>query len=205
MRARTFATGLAVLSMAALPLASDAASKSAAGAAATSPASALPSPGRMVDNVVLTDHSGAKVRWGTLRGKPRAVFFGFTRCPVICPVTLWEMENALAQIGPDADAIEVDFVSLDPARDTPEVLKSYLGSFKARVRGFTGSEKEIARLANGFDVVQRKVPTSADDYTMDHTAAVFLLDSKGKVVDVIGFGTAQDTIVARVKALAALK
>ena len=206
MIARSTFAALTALALGALPLSQIALSKTAVlTAPATTPVAELQALGRNVDNVILADETGGKVRWGTLKGRPRAVFFGFTRCPVICPVTLWEVEAALAKIGAEGDRIDVNFVSLDPKRDTPEILKNYLSAFKGRVRGFTGSDKEVARLAKGFDVVHRKVPTGADDYTMDHTAAVFLIDASGKVVDTLGYGTPQDVMVTRLKTLAESK
>jgi protein SCO1 len=206
MSARSIAAAAAALALCALPLAQSAFSKTVVlSAPATTPVAELQALGRNVDGVVLADETGGKVKWGALKGRPRAVFFGFTRCPVICPVTLWEVEAALAKIGTEGDRIDVNFVSLDPKRDTPDVLKNYLSSFKGRVRGFTGSDKEVARLAKGYDVAHRKVPTSADDYTMDHTAAVFLIDANGKVVDTVAYGTPQDVLVTRLKTLAAAK
>lgn len=166
------------------------------------PAADLEKLGRNVDNVQLVDDKGSKIRWSELKGRPRAVFFGFTRCPVICPVTVWEIEAALTKIGAKADRIQVNFVSLDPARDTPAVLKDYFSSFNGRVRGFTGSNKEIVRLANGFEVVHRKVATTGADYTMDHTAAVFLVNEQGKVVDTLAYGTPQDVLIERLSSLA---
>ena len=199
-------TVLGAFALSTLPFAPSAMSESGILAVpASTPAGDFQSLGKNVDNVLLADDAGGKVRWGTLKGQPRAVFFGFTRCPVICPVTLWEVEAALNKMGPEGERIQVAFVSLDPARDTPAVLKTYLSAFNGRVRGFTGSDKEVGRLAKGFDIAHRKVATGADDYTMDHTAAVFLVDEKGKVVDSVGYGTPQDVLVTRLKAIASAK
>ena len=177
----------------------------AAPQAAPAPEADLATLGHGIDDVQLVDDGGKTVRWAELKGRPRAVFFGFTRCPVICPVTVWEIDAALEKIGKDAAGVQMNFVSLDPARDTPAAMKSYFSSFKARMRALTGSPASITRVAKSFDVVHKKVALSNGDYTLDHTAAVFLLDDKGNVVDVMSYGTPQDTMVKRFKQLLGLK
>ena len=159
--------------------------------------------GRGIDSVALTDHAGKNVRWSDLNGQPRAVFFGFTRCPVICPVTVWELDTALEKIGPAGKSMQIDFVSLDPKRDTPEILRSYFSSFKGRVRALTGTDRSLNRIAEAFEVEHRKVALQGNDYTLDHTAAVFLLDARGNVLDTIAYGTPQDVIVERLNRLLA--
>lgn len=159
--------------------------------------------GRGVGEVSLTDQSGTAVAWRDLNGRPRAVFFGFTKCPVICPVTVWELDAALAKIGKAADAVQVVFVTLDPERDTPAAMKSYFSSFGTRVRAFTGASADIDRVAKAFEVVRERVALQDGDYTLDHTAAVFLLDAEGAVVDTLAYGTPQDVIVKRLKELIA--
>ena len=157
--------------------------------------------GRGIDDVALTDQAGASVAWKALAGRPRAVFFGFTKCPVICPVTVWELDAALAKIGTRGDAVQVVFVTLDPERDTPAAMKSYFSSFGSRVRALTGEIGDIERVAKAFEVVRERVALDGGDYTLDHTAAVFLLDAKGTVVDTIAYGTPQDVIVKRLENL----
>ena len=159
--------------------------------------------GRGITEVALTDQSGREVKWGELNGRPRAVFFGFTKCPVICPVTVWELDAALAKMGKPGDAVQVVFVTLDPERDTPEAMKSYFSSFGGRVRGLTGAMSDIERISKAFEVVRERVSLKDGDYTVDHTAAVFLLDEHGTVVDTIAYGTPQDEIVKRLKSLIA--
>jgi protein SCO1/2 len=171
----------------------------APGAAAS--ASEFAKLGLGIENVELVDDTGERVRWGNLKGRPRALFFGFTRCPVICPVTVWAIDAALEQIGATAGQVQMNFVSLDPERDTPEAMHNYFLSFKARMRALTGSIQAIGRVAKAFDVAHDKVALQGGDYTIDHTAAVFLIDESGKVVDVLGYGTPQDVMVARLKNL----
>lgn len=157
--------------------------------------------GRGVDDVKLVDETGAGVLWGALSGKPRAIFFGFTQCPVICPVTVWELDAALSRIGPKAAKVQVVFVTLDPERDTAPVLKNYFSGFRTHVRAITGPAKDIKRVADAFEVTSERVPLKDADYTLDHTAAVFLMNERGAVVDTIAFGTPQDVIEKRLRAL----
>jgi protein SCO1/2 len=171
-------------------------------AEAAAPANAMfATLGKGLETATLLDENGAPVRWGDLGGGPRAVFFGFTRCPVVCPVTVWELNQALDTVGARAAALKIHFVSVDPERDRPETLKAYFSGFDGRVRGFTGSSEEIARVAKAFEVTYEKSPTEGDDYTMNHTALVFLLNARNEVVDVVGYGTPAATMAARIERL----
>lgn len=157
--------------------------------AAPPPASdALAALGRGAETVRLTGSDGREIVWGSLEGAPRAVFFGFTRCPEICPTTIAELGGALDLLGPAAKDLRVQFVTVDPTRDTPEHLARYLSSFGPRFTGYTGSEKAIGALSQAYRVRYRKVPTTVDDYTMDHTALVYLIDRNGRVRDFIAYG-----------------
>jgi protein SCO1/2 len=157
--------------------------------------------GKGVDDVTLTDQSGQPVHWRDLNGHPRALFFGFTHCPVICPVTVWELDAAIAKLGPVAKDLQIVFVSLDPDRDTPKVLKDYFSSFATRVRGMTGKQADIDRVAKAFEVQHERVALDGKDYTLDHTAAVFLIDEHGTVVDTLAYGTPQDVTEKRLRQL----
>jgi protein SCO1/2 len=196
---------LDLIFVAAVLAAADAPTTHAAAQATPAPAADLATLGQGIDGVELVDHAGKRVRWAELKGRPRAVFFGFTRCPVICPVTVWEIDAALEKVGAGAETVQMNFVSLDPVRDTPETMSDYFTSFKARMRALTGSRANVARIAKSFDVVHKRVALSNGDYTLDHTAAVFLLDEKGNVVDVMGYGTPQDVMVKRFKQLLGVK
>ncbi len=160
--------------------------------------------GRNVDGVTLVNDAGESVRWGALKGRPRALFFGFTHCPVVCPVTVWELNDALDKIGAGGAAIDIEFVTIDPERDTPQRLHAYFSGFEGRVHSYTGSAEAIARLARAFDIsYQRQDDGEGDNYSMDHTATVFLLDVDGRVRDVIGYGSPPDVARARLSALIA--
>ncbi|MFG1318975.1 SCO family protein [Xanthobacter autotrophicus] len=130
----------------------------------------------------LVDQTGAPVTEAALKGKPSLIFFGFTHCPDVCPTALFEMSEILTALGPDADKAQVFFVSVDPERDTPETLKSYLSSFAPQIRGLTGSPEAVDVIKKEYRVYSRKVPLTDGDYTMDHTAVVYLMDKSGTFV-----------------------
>lgn len=157
--------------------------------------------GRGIDDVVLNSSAGADVRWRSLRGAPRALFFGFTHCPVICPVTIYELTAAADRLGATANDLRIDFVTVDPERDTPERMREYFSGFGPKVTGFTGAEDALARLRTAFEITAERVPLERGGYTMDHTATVFLLNRAGHVEDVIAYGSEQDVIDARLSAL----
>jgi protein SCO1/2 len=150
----------------------------------------------------LTTQDGKTLSDADLKGTPFAVFFGFTHCPEVCPTTLWELSQALQKLGPDADRIKVLFVTLDPARDTPELLKTYLASFDPHIVGLTGSEDEIAKLAKAYKVYWRKVPTDNGDYTLDHSAVVYLMDGNGAFTGTIAYQEKDEAQLAKLKSLA---
>ena len=126
----------------------------------------------------LTDQTGKRLSSESLKGKPSAVFFGFTHCPEVCPTTLFDSTQDLQAMGADAEKLNVVFITVDPERDTPELMKTYLSSFDPRIVGLTGSEAEITAVAKEYKVYFKKVATDFG-YTMDHTATIFLMDRKG--------------------------
>ncbi len=130
----------------------------------------------------LTDQSGQTVTEKSLAGRPTIIFFGFTHCPDICPTALFDMSEVLRAMGPDADKVNAYFVSVDPERDTPAAMKDYLSSFDPHLKGLTGSVDEIAKVTTAYRVYAKKVPLKDGDYTMDHTALVYLMDRKGNFV-----------------------
>jgi protein SCO1/2 len=129
----------------------------------------------------LVDQDGRAVTQDDLKGRPTLLFFGFTHCPDICPTTLFEVSEILRQLGPDADKVRAAFVTVDPERDTPAVLKDYLGSFDPHLTALTGSREDVERMLKSYRVYSRKVPTDGG-YTMDHTALVYLMDKRGQFV-----------------------
>lgn len=149
----------------------------------------------------LTDQTGRAVTERDFRGRPVAVFFGFTHCPDICPTTLGEFAAYMEALGADADRMHWVFITVDPERDTPEHLARYLALFDARVRGLTGTEAQVAQAARSFRVTSRRVPLEAGDYTMDHTASTFLLDAQGRFAGTIDFHEPDAVAVEKLRAL----
>jgi len=130
----------------------------------------------------LLDQNGRVVTEADLKGEPFLVFFGFTHCPDVCPTTLFELSQVLDKLGPDAAKVRVLFVTVDPERDKPDTLKDYLSSFNPNVVGLTGDPAAIAAIAKEYRVYLKKVPLEGGDYTMDHTALVYLMDRDGRFV-----------------------
>ena len=149
----------------------------------------------------LVDMNGRPVTEKTLLGKPTAIFFGFTYCPEVCPTTMAEMTAWLKALGPDADKLNVVFVSVDPERDTPEQLKLYLSNFDPRIQGFTGTPENIAKTAKAYRVYYQKVATDGGGYTLDHSSAIYLFDAQGRFVEPIGYGGPPERGLAQLKAL----
>jgi protein SCO1/2 len=130
----------------------------------------------------LEDQNGKPVTDADMKGKPFLVFFGFTHCPDICPTTLFDMSQLMKQLGPDADRTAALFITVDPERDTPKVLKDYLSNFDPHLRGLTGDPAAISAAIRAYRVYAKKVPLENGDYTMDHTAVVYLMDKDGHFV-----------------------
>lgn len=149
----------------------------------------------------LTDHTGAPITEAALRGQPSALFFGFTHCPDVCPTTLFEMEGWMERLGEEGEDLRAFFVTVDPERDTPEVMKTYLGNFSDRITGITGDPDEIAKMLKDFHIFARKVELDDGDYTMDHSAQVILLDSGGGFFGTISHQENADAAVAKLHRL----
>jgi len=130
----------------------------------------------------LVDQNGRTVTDKDLRGHPFLVFFGFTHCPDVCPTSLFEISEVLGKLGPDAHKVSALFVTIDPERDTAAEMKDYLSSFNPHLVGLTGDPAAIAAVAKEYRVYVKKVPLDNGDYTMDHTALVYLMDKEGRFV-----------------------
>jgi cytochrome oxidase Cu insertion factor (SCO1/SenC/PrrC family) len=130
----------------------------------------------------LTDHTGAKVTDASFRGKYMLIQFGYTFCPDVCPTGLSTITAALKKLGTDADGIQPVFVTIDPERDTPQKLSSYVGHFYPSLKGLTGTEAQIENIAKAYRVFRRKVSDGASsDYLMDHSTFTYLMNPKGKL------------------------
>ena len=130
----------------------------------------------------LQDQNGKPVTDRDLKGRPFLVFFGYTHCPDVCPTTLFELSQLLHALGPDADRAGALFITVDPDRDTPAVLKDYMSNFDPHLRGLTGDQASINAAIKEYRVYAKKVPLENGDYSMDHTAVVYLMDKDGRFV-----------------------
>jgi protein SCO1/2 len=131
----------------------------------------------------LTDQNGKPITDADLKGKPFLVFFGYTHCPDVCPTTLFEVSEVMRALGPDAERTKALFISVDPERDTPAVLKDYLSSFDPHLIGATGDQPSLDKVEKEYRVYSKKVPTGKDgEYSMDHSAIVYLMDKQGRFV-----------------------
>lgn len=130
----------------------------------------------------LTGGDGQPITNETFKGKPYLVFFGFTHCPDVCPTTLFEMSQVMEALGKDADRTAALFITVDPERDPPAVMKDYLSNFDPHLVGATGTPEAIAAVLKQFRVYAKKVPTKDGDYTMDHSAVIYLMDKQGRFV-----------------------
>lgn len=128
----------------------------------------------------LVDQDGRQVSQDTYRGRHLLVFFGFTYCPQVCPLTLSRMTEVLELLGPDAEKVVPLFFTVDPERDSPSVIKEYLKAFDPRIQGLTGTVEQALAVQKAFRIYAAKVITSdGTDYTMDHTALIYLMDAEG--------------------------
>jgi protein SCO1 len=130
----------------------------------------------------LTDQAGESVTEKTLQGRPTLVFFGFTHCPDVCPTSLFEISEVLRAMGTDADRVNAYFISVDPERDSTAAMKDYLSSFDPHLKGLTGAPDAVAKVTTEYRVYAKKVPLKDGDYTMDHTALVYLMGRDGHFV-----------------------
>lgn len=144
----------------------------------------------------LTDHEGAPYTMSDHDGEIRLLLFGFTHCPDFCPTALAEMTQVYEKLGDQGKGLRTLFVSVDPERDTPELLKAYLGSFQIPVTGLTGTVEEVSVVVDRYSSFFEKVPMeSAALYTMDHSTRSYLIDAEGKVRYIFSYDDDADRIV----------
>ena len=138
----------------------------------------------------LTGSDGKSVSDADLRGQPVVMFFGYTHCPDVCPTTLFEVSEVFRKLG-DGAKVRGVFVSVDPERDTPEILKDYLGSFDKRIIGLSGDRAALEPMLKAYRVYARKNPAANGEYSMDHSAIVYLLDKQMRFIGPLNLGDAE--------------
>ena len=154
--------------------------------------------------LALTDQDGVPRTLTDFKGKVTVVFFGYTQCPDVCPTTMAELAQVKKTLGPDGERVQGIFVTVDPERDTPAVLKSYMASFDPSFIALRGTPEQTAAAAKEFKVFYAKVPgTTEGSYTVDHTAGSYILDAEGKIRLFVRYGSGAPALAADLKALLA--
>ena len=149
----------------------------------------------------LTDHNGQRRTLADFKGKVVALFFGFTHCPDACPTTMAELATVAKELGSEASQFQVLFVTVDPERDKPEVLKQYVPAFHPSFLGMSGSPEDISRTAKEFKVYFQKSQQPGGNYTMDHSAGTFVFDKQGRLRLFGNYGVGAKPILHDVKVL----
>jgi len=150
----------------------------------------------------LTDHTGKVRTLADFRGKAVVIFFGYTQCPDACPTTLSELNAAMARLGPEADRVQVLFVTVDPDRDTPELLSRYVPAFNPAFLGLYGDAAATAEVAKEFKVLYQKQPgATPGSYSMDHSAGTFIFDPQGRLRVYVSYGQGPDVYAHEIREL----
>lgn len=150
----------------------------------------------------LIDHNGDPFSYASFLGQPAMVFFGFTHCPDVCPTTLYDMDVWYRALGEDADGVRAFFVSVDPERDTPEALRTYLG-WNPRVTGVTGTRAGIDAIIDAWGVYTERTELADGGYNVDHTASVFLIRPNGDFMGTIAYMEPTETAIGKLRRLIA--
>ena len=158
----------------------------------------------IIDKVHLIDHNGQPFKNTTLKNKPSLLFFGFTNCPEICPTTLADLSQITKEVTSNDDSINIIFVTLDPKRDNKEHLKDYIQYFDGNIIGVTGNKIEIKKFADNWGVFYETVKTKNNNYTLNHTATVFMIDELGNFKGTISWGENESSIIQKINNLSKL-
>lgn len=147
----------------------------------------------------LLDHDGTEINSDHFKNQKMMIFFGFTYCPEICPTTLSDISIWLDEVGTNTDKIQINFVTVDPERDTAEELNKYMKNFSSQIIGITGTQIELEKLFTAFGVYAQKVPFDENSYTVDHSSSIYLVDRNGKLFDVISYGESLENAVKKLR------
>jgi protein SCO1/2 len=150
----------------------------------------------------LTDFNGQPRKLADFRGKVVVVFFGYTHCPDVCPTTMAELSSAMKKLGADAEKVQVLFVTADPQRDTPEILKQYVTAFDPRFLGLSGTPEQTQQAAKEFKVlIQKNADSGSGNYTVDHSSGTYLYDPQGRLRVYVTYGQGADVFAHDIAAL----
>lgn len=152
-------------------------------------------------NWALTGMDGKSYTSSNFAGRVQLVFFGFTQCPDICPTALAELSEVLRSLGDQASRVQVLMISVDPERDTPEVLRAYVSGFNPNFLGLTGTPAQIKQVAASFKAYYAKAPAAKGGYSMDHSSSFYLLDPKGEARVLVSNNAGSDALVHDIKLL----
>jgi protein SCO1/2 len=147
----------------------------------------------------LTDQNGQTVTDKDMAGRPTIIFFGYTHCPDVCPTSLFEMSEVLRAMGKDADRVNAYFVTVDPERDTQATMKEFLSSFDPHLKGLTGDPAAVTKILSAYRVFAKKIPLQDGEYSMDHTALIYLMDRDGNFVSPFNLHRSPDAAAADLK------
>jgi protein SCO1/2 len=155
----------------------------------------------IINKVNLIDHNGQPFKSATLKNKPSLLFFGFTNCPEICPTTLADLSEITKKITLNDDSINIIFVTLDPKRDNKEHLKDYIEYFDGNIIGVTGNKIEIKKFADNWGVFYETIKTTDNNYTLNHTATVYMIDKLGNFRGTISWDENESSIIQKINNL----
>ncbi len=152
---------------------------------------------------VLVDHTGAERTEADLKGRHALIYFGYSFCPDVCPTALADMLIALDELGPDAERVQPVFITIDPDRDTPAVLRDYIPNFHPRLIGLSGTAAQVGKAARAYRVYYAKVddPEAGENYLMDHSSVIYLMDPDGRYLTHFSHGTGPETMAKRLREL----
>lgn len=147
---------------------------------------------------LVNDH-GQPVDQSIFKGSPALVYFGYTHCPEVCPTTLFEMADWLKALGPDGKPLKAYFFSIDPERDTPEILQEYLGAISNRITGITGDPAQMKKVIDGWMIYAAKLPSEDGNYHMSHTISLLLIGPDGRLKNMIPYQTDKDKALETIR------
>lgn len=158
-------------------------------------------PGPFHAQFSLVDDKGNPVDQSLFKGSPSLVYFGYTHCPEVCPTTLFEVSGYLNALGPGGKPLKAYFFSIDPERDTPDVMHGYVTAFTDRITGITGKPDEMQKVIDGWMIHESKLPSEDGDYHMSHTTSLLLVGADGRLKGLLPYGADQDEAIAKIREL----